>query len=78
MARNLSAILAVVAIGTWLMLSAVSAQQGAPTAAGGPGSPSAEILARGRYMCGLTGFVADRRPIIWRQTLGTLSDYALR
>ncbi len=27
--------------------------------------------------CGLTGFVADRRPIIWRQTFGTLSDYVL-
>lgn len=28
--------------------------------------------------CGLTGFVADRRLIIWRQTLETLSDYILR
>ena len=26
-------------------------------------------------ICGLTGFVADPRLIIWRQTLEALSDY---
>jgi hypothetical protein len=28
--------------------------------------------------CDLTGFVADRRLIIWRQTSETLSDYVMR
>ena len=31
-----------------------------------------------RELCGLTGFMADRRLIIWRQTLETLSDYIQR
>jgi hypothetical protein len=41
-------------------------------------SHGASMVGKHGHVCGLTGFVADRRLIIWRQTPETLSDYMLR
>ena len=50
MGKKLSAILTVIAIEMWFTPSPASAQQSVPAEVGGPGRPSAEVLARGRYM----------------------------
>jgi mono/diheme cytochrome c family protein len=73
MAKNLCAVLTVASIGMCLAPAAVSAQQGTRARIGGADSPSAEILARGRYMV-ITGHCNNCHTAGYQQRAGKISE----